>query len=214
MQLIALLIAGATIGFFAALPIGPVNLLCIRRTLALGTINGFLGGLGAAVADGIFAAIVAFGLTAIKSLLEGYQPILELVGGALLVFFGYREFVARPHMRDDDGSLKKAGRASLPGAIATTFALAITNPATAFGFAISFSAVSGLLDTTTFFSPLFLVIGVLSGSTLWWLTLATIIGRIHHAISSETMARINKVCGVIVMVFGLALLGHVTLRLF
>src|SRR5436190_4460537 len=154
MQLIALIIIGAAIGFFAAVPIGPVNLLCIRRTLALGALNGFLGGLGAAAGDGIFAAITAFGLTAIKILIEGYQPILEIVGGALLIFFGYREFTAHPHMRDDEGSLKKAGRASLPGAIATTFVLAVTNPATAFGFAISFSAVSGLLDTTTFFSPL------------------------------------------------------------
>src|SRR5262245_60187767 len=152
MQLVALLVAGALIGFFAAVPIGPVNLLCIRRTLALGMIAGFLGGLGAAAADGIFAAVVAFGLTAIKSLLKDYQPILELIGGVLLVFFGYREYVARPHMRDVDGTLKSAGRASLPGAIATTFALAITNPATAFGFAISFSAVSGLIDSTTFFS--------------------------------------------------------------
>jgi threonine/homoserine/homoserine lactone efflux protein len=169
--------------------------------------------LGAAAADGIFATIIAFGLTAIKSLLEGYQPLLEFVGGALLVFFGYREFVARPHDRGDEGTLKKAGRASLPGAIASTFALAITNPATAFGFAISFSAVSGLLDTTTFFSPLFLVLGVMSGSTLWWLTLATIIGRIHHAISSDTMVRINRVCGIVVMLFGLALLGHVAFKL-
>ena len=67
-----LIISGAVIGVIVAAPIGPVNLICIRRTLAYGPLNGFLSGVGAAIGDGVFAATTAFGLTAISRLIEGY----------------------------------------------------------------------------------------------------------------------------------------------
>ena len=73
------IIGGAIIGVLVAAPIGPVNLICIQRTLAYGSLNGFFSGLGGAVGDCVFAAISAFGLTAVARLIEGYSMPLKLV---------------------------------------------------------------------------------------------------------------------------------------
>lgn len=209
-HLIAVIIASVGVGFFAALPIGPVNLLCIRRTLAYGAIYGFLAGLGAAAADGIFSAAVSFGLAWLQDLIAGQRIWLQLIGGALLVIFGYRAFMTKPHSRDpDDANTKQAGRSSIVSSIASTFALAITNPGTVFGFTTAFSSLSGFMGPLDGFDPLIVVVGVVGGSTLWWLTLATLIGRLHHSISDRTMEMINKASGVVIAVLGLVVLGDV-----
>lgn len=215
MHPLTVLLASAFVGFFAALPIGPVNLLCIRRTLAFGAIFGFSAGLGAALADGIFAAVIAFGLTWLQELIHGYRQWLELIGGSLLVFFGFRAFLTEPHFRDAQGiNSKIAGRSSLVSSIASTFALAITNPATLIGFTAMFSSLSGLMGPLSGFDPLLVVAGVAGGSTLWWLTLATLIGRLHHSISDNTMRHINQISGVVIGLFGVAVLVHVLTDIF
>ena len=89
MNYLVLIFSGVVMGLIAAVPIGPVNLICIRRSFAFGPLNGFVSGLGAALGDGVFAAITGFGLTWIAQLIEGYATIIELIGGAMLVWFGY-----------------------------------------------------------------------------------------------------------------------------
>ncbi len=85
MSYVLLVFSGVVMGLVAAVPIGPVNLICIRRTFAFGPVNGFVSGLGAALGDGVFAAITGFGLTWVAMLIEGYSTIIELIGGAMLV---------------------------------------------------------------------------------------------------------------------------------
>src|SRR5689334_23518893 len=94
-----LVMSGIIMGLIAAVPIGPVNLICIRRTFAFGPLNGFVSGLGAALGDGIFAAIMGFGLTWIAQLIEGYATVIELIGGAMMVYMGYRTFISPPVSR-------------------------------------------------------------------------------------------------------------------
>ena len=96
MDYLFLIGAGAVIGVIVAAPIGPVNLICIRRTLAYGSLHGFLSGLGAALGDGIFAIVSAFSLTAIAQLIEGYSVVLQLLGGLMLLGFGWHTFHADP----------------------------------------------------------------------------------------------------------------------
>src|SRR5882757_8273650 len=94
MYVLLLISTGIVIGLVVAAPIGPVNLICIRRTLAYGPVNGFISGLGAAFGDGIFATIAAFGLTAAAQLIQGYSTPLKLIGGAMLIGFGIHIFNA------------------------------------------------------------------------------------------------------------------------
>src|SRR5215831_847949 len=99
MDYIYLIVSGLVIGLIVAVPIGPVNLICIRRTLAYGPLNGFMSGLGAAVGDTVFAIVTGFGLTVIAQLIEGYSSYLELVGGGMLVYFGAHTFLAKVETR-------------------------------------------------------------------------------------------------------------------
>ena len=120
---------GFFVGLIAAIPVGPVNLLVVRRSLAYDPLHGFMSGLGAVLADAVYASITAFGFTAIAQLIEGHSTTLQIVGGLMLFFFGARMYLAPPELRiEDDGE----GGMALPllRAMMSTFLLAITNPAT------------------------------------------------------------------------------------
>jgi threonine/homoserine/homoserine lactone efflux protein len=206
-----LFVAGMIIGFLVAAPIGPVNLICIRRTLAYGPLNGFFSGLGGAAGDGVFAAISAFGLTAISHVIQGYATPLKLVGGILLIAFGIHNF--RAEVTDPRGcpiNLREKGSSTLWGAIASTFALTITNPATLIGFAAVFTGIGTLAEgQATFFAAAVTVLGVITGSASWWFAVTTITGVFHHHIDEGVMHRINHISGVIVTFFGVLVLSDI-----
>jgi threonine/homoserine/homoserine lactone efflux protein len=206
---------GIIIGLIVAAPIGPVNLICIRRTLLYGSLNGFVSGLGAALGDGVFAIVTGFGLTAIAQLIEGFSTALQLAGGILLVCFGLYTYVAQPPKPfDPNCETKEKGASTLARAMASTFALTITNPATLLGFTAMFTGLGGLTgDDPSFFSAAFVVGGVILGSTLWWLILTTFVGRLHARIDDKIMRIINHGSGLLVAAFGIAVLGHVAFKL-
>ena len=212
MTYLYLILSGMVMGLIAAVPIGPVNLICIRRAFAFGPLNGFMSGMGAALGDGIFAAITGFGLTWVAQLIEGYATIIELIGGAMLVWFGYRTFTAPPlnrceEERDGDGAT------NLVRAMLSTFALTITNPATLLAFTAMFASLGGLAGGAgSFVDAGFVVAGVVGGSAGWWLVLTTVIGLFHARIDEKAMRNINRGSGVLVAVFGLAVLIHLAMK--
>jgi threonine/homoserine/homoserine lactone efflux protein len=211
-----LIIAGVVIGLIAAAPIGPVNLICIRRTLAFGTVNGFIAGLGAALGDALFAAITAFGLTAIMDIIRGYSTYLQVGGGILLIAFGIHTYLTLPDPTQprEKRSLSDSEKASLVRVIVSTFALTMTNPATMFGFAAMFASLSAVANVhADYLDAAIIVGGVACGSTLWWFTLTSTIGFFHAKIDAATMKVINHGSGVVVGLFGIAVLGHVILKL-
>ena len=210
-------LGGAVIGILVAAPIGPVNLICIHRTLAYGTVNGFFSGLGGAVGDCVFAAISAFGLTAIARLIEGYAMPLKLAGGLILIGYGIYNF--RAQVTDPrDGcpvETKQTGDSTLSAAIAGTFALTITNPATLIGFTALFAAFGSIYrEAASFGAATAVVLGVFAGSAAWWFALTTLTGTFHRHIDARAMRRINHVSGVIVVSFGLLFLADLFFKLF
>jgi threonine/homoserine/homoserine lactone efflux protein len=165
-----------------------------------------MSGLGAALGDGVFAAVTGFGLTWIAQLIEGYAPIIELIGGALLVWFGWHAFFAPPLVKVEDETPEGAG---LVRAMASTFALTITNPATLLAFTAMFASLGGLAGGAgSYVDAGFVVAGVVGGSTGWWLVLTTVIGLFHTRIDERTMRGINRASGVLVGIFGLVVLVH------
>jgi threonine/homoserine/homoserine lactone efflux protein len=216
MDILYLIISGVIIGLIVAVPIGPVNLICIRRTLAFGPLNGFMSGLGASVGDTIFAIVTGFSLTVVAQLIEGYSSWIELLGGAMLVYFGAHTFFAQATARlEDKLASKEQGASTLVRAMASTFALTITNPATLLGFAALFAGFGGLAGGhPNIASAAFVVLGVAAGSTLWWLVLTTFVGLFHASISDRVMHIINRVSGIAIAGFGVAVLIHLAIKLF
>ena len=242
MDYVGIILAGWVVGLIAAVPIGPVNLICIRRTLQFNAFYGFVSGLGASLGDGIFACIAAFSLTAIAQLINGWSVPLQIVGGVMLIVMGVRMFFAAPPERIGDAlsaasapangngvacpaqatgkSVKftngKAVNAKSPArGMATTFALTTTNPATLIWFVSGAAGAAGLSENLHFYQAAFWVVGVMLGSATWWLVLTTIVGKLHAKIDDRVVQRINRVSGVLVFLFGLAVLTHVAFpRLF
>jgi threonine/homoserine/homoserine lactone efflux protein len=198
---------GLVIGFSIAAPVGPIGLLCIRRTLAHGRAVGFVSGLGAATADALYGAIAGFGLTALSALLVRGQGPLRLVGGAFLCYLGVRTFLARPPA---SGAAERDGR-GLVGAYLSTLGLTLTNPSTILSFAAIFAGLGlgtsgGGATGIDFTAAAVLVGGVFLGSALWWLILAGIAGVLRTRLTPGAMRWINRLSGVILLSFGSAVL--------
>ena len=218
MNYILLIASGFVFGLFAAVPIGPVNLFCIRRTLEYGSLHGFVAGLGATLGDGLFAIVVGFGLTAVGQLIEGFSWELQLIGGILLLSSGLRTYFARPVSRIEvklAANENGTGPATLARSVASTFALTISNPAPLFVFTALFAGLGGLAgDNPSFLSTAFVVSGVFVGSATWWLTLATGVGLLHARITDGVVRVINEVSGIAFAAFGVGILIHLVVKQF
>ena len=215
MDFIVFIISGVIMGLIAAVPIGPVNLICIRRSFAFGPVNGFVSGLGAALGDGIFAVITFFGLTWIAQLIQSYDSIIEVVGGAMLVWFGVHSVLSPVVGKVEESDKNDSGASTLARAMASTFVLTITNPATLIAFASMFASFHALVGGANSYGDASLVVaGVVGGSGGWWLVLTAVIGLFHARITDGTIRVINRGSGVLVALFGLAVLVHVSMKVF
>jgi len=194
---------GAVLGFSIAAPVGPIGVLCIRRTLAEGRLSGLATGLGAAAADGLYGAVAALGLTWVTSLLVGQQSWIKLVGGAFLVWLGVRTFVARPSDR-----AAEAGATGLLGAFVSTFGLTLTNPMTILSFVAVFAGLGlGAEATASPATALLLVAGVVVGSAAWWLALSAAVDLLRGRFDAAGLLWVNRFSGIVIGGFGLVALA-------
>ena len=193
---------GLIIGLSIAAPVGPIGVLCIRRTLAEGRAIGFASGLGAATADGLYGAVAAFGLSLVTNALVEQRLWLQGIGGLFLCYLGWRTWTAVPRMVT--GSATSGG--GLVAAWASTFTLTLTNPTTILSFAAIFAglglgrAVGGYGPAST------MVLGVFLGSAIWWLFLSVSVGLLRSSLTPERLRWINRVSGAVIGVFGIAAL--------
>jgi threonine/homoserine/homoserine lactone efflux protein len=191
------LLKGIIIGFSIAAPVGPIGVLCIRRTLADGRAAGLLSGLGAATADALYGCVAGFGMTLISSFLVNQQSWIRLIGGGFLCYLGVRTLLTKP--TQEPAEVKKKG---LLGSYASTFFLTLTNPMTILSFAAIFAGL-GLASTKTNFSTSgILVLGVFCGSAAWWLLLSGVVGFFREKFGIKAMQWVNRISGVIILGFG------------
>jgi threonine/homoserine/homoserine lactone efflux protein len=193
-----LLFRGGLIGLSIAAPVGPIGVLCIRRTLAEGWRFGLVSGLGAATADALYGCVAAFGLTFISAALISGQLWLRLIGGVFLCILGIRTLIARPAEQAAPG-----GAGGLPGAYASTLMLTLTNPVTILAFAAIFAGL-GLAETAGGYeSAGLLVLGVFLGSAAWWLLLSSIVAAFRTRFTPVGLRWVNRVSGLILLGFGI-----------
>ena len=197
-----LFLKGLVLGLSIAAPVGPIGLLCIRRSLESGFWPGVAGGLGTAVADAVYAAIAAFGLTAVSSLLLEAQDVLSIVGGAALVWLGWVAMTGKPPAKAADAPLTR----SLWPTFASTFFLTMANPATILTFAAIFAGL-GLAAVDTAAGAAVLVAGVFLGSLVWWAILSGAVTLLRQKISDTVVLWINRTSGAALAGFGAALLA-------
>lgn len=208
-----LVASGMAIGVAVAAPIGPVNLIVIRRTLRFGAVSGFLSGAGSALGDGVFAAVAAFGLTAAIDFVVRFAIYMQFAGGVFLLGLGLRAIFAHPHLADDPSDKQDYG--AMARLFASTFALTITNPATMLGLLAIFSGVAGLsVRGESYGHATTLVASVFSGSVLWWLCLSQFVNLFRNRMNDRLLEIVNRVSGVLIASFGVAVLARVLTQFF
>jgi len=199
---IGFLAKGLVIGFCIAAPVGPIGVLCIRRTLAEGRAVGLISGLGAATADATYAAIAGFGLTSVSTLLVGQQLWLRLVGGAFLLYLGVRTFAARPAERGREATVT-----GLFGAFASTLALTLSNPLTVLSFAAIFAGLGVASTVHNHAAAALLVAGVFVGSMVWWVAVSVGGGSTRSRFGPAGLRWVNRIAGLTIAGFGIAALA-------
>jgi len=192
---------GIAIGFIMAIPIGPIGIMCIRKTLTEGRLSGLIIGLGAATADLFYGCVAAFGLTVISDTLTDQRIWIRIAGGALLFFLGVKTFRAHPK----DPKLKTTGSGRLRSYLTVVF-LTLTNPLTIFAFIAVFAAF-GLGDGLSFFSAAILVAGVFIGSCLWFLLLSSGTILFRKKLDLVGLKWVNKIAGILIIISGLIIIG-------
>lgn len=196
-------IKGLIIGFSIAAPVGPIGVLCIRRTLTEGRLSGFVSGLGAATADAVYGCIAGFGLTFISTFLIEQSQWLRSLGGGFLLYLGIRTFLAHSNSLSDSDYPNVQG-ANLTRNYLSTFVLTLTNPLTILSFAAVFAGLGiGSTSSGNYLSALILVIGVFLGSCSWWFILSGSVGLFRQRIKPDSLIWVNRVSGVIIIIFGM-----------
>ncbi len=200
--MLIVLLKGLILGLLIAIPIGPIGVLCVQRTLAKGRLSGFISGLGAATADGFYGAVVAFGLMTIIHFLQDQQTTLRLVGGIFLLYTGIKTIYTKP--RPPNRYTESGG--GLFGDYLSTLFLTIINPTTIISFTALFAGIGIGTFGNNILASVCLVTGVFFGSTLWWLLLCFGVTWMKTRTKNFSLEIINKLSGVIIALFAVVVL--------
>ena len=193
---VSYLLRGIIIGFAIAAPVGPIGVLCIQRTLNRGASFGFVSGLGAATADACYGIIAAFSVAAVFNFLSAQKVWFSLAGGLYLGYLGIKAFRTVP-----DSKIEASNGMGRLSAYLSIFVLTLTNPMTIFAFAAVFAGFGFGNTDGNYWNAVLLVIGVFTGSALWWLTLSGITGLIRRKFKTTHLAWVNRVSGVVILGF-------------
>ncbi len=191
-------IRGLAAGLIIAAPVGPVNLLCIRRTLEKGWKSGMVSGLGAALADTLYGAIAGFSITLAIQFLIREEFWIRLVGGILLMVIGV-VYYRRPSRSLEAGPYVS----SVNSDFVSAFLLNVTNPTTVLSF-LAVLATLGIGRQRPLWQTSLLVAGIFCGSMIWWAILVSAANRLRGRITDRTMRWMNHVAAMAIGGFGLA----------
>jgi len=198
-----LFVKGLLFGFLLAATVGPMWVLCFRRTVEHGALAGLASGMGIAVADGIYGAVAAFGLTAISGFLVGQSFWLGLIGGIFLIYLGIRSLLAKPVLAHET----RQEHAGLAADFLSTLGLTLANPPTILAFVAIFAGLG--LAASDFGGAALVVLGVFLGSAFWWVILASGASWLRKRAGAKLFRAINIVSGLSILGFAFWQLAQV-----
>lgn len=199
---------GLVIGVLVAAPVGPVNVLCIQRAIERGFWGGVAAGLGAVLGDGLIALCAALGVGAISGAVQDHRLAIQLVGGLALFGFGVKLYLTKPRLDPTPaGDLRPETLRDFVWDIPQTFFLTITNPGAVLGLFAIFGGVSTFVDVSSYVDAFLMVAAIVAGSIAWWVMLSNFIAKYRHRIDGEKLGLINRVGGLLLMLFGMVLIA-------
>jgi threonine/homoserine/homoserine lactone efflux protein len=203
-----LMIKGIITGLLVSVPLGPIGILVIQRTLNKGRMSGFVSGLGATAADTIFALIAGLGLSIIINFIRDRQVFFQIAGGLFVIYIGLRIFYTNPVKTL---KLQRMNKTMLSQDFVSVFLLTISNPMAIFIFLAIMAAINIGGDQLNFFELSVLLAGVFTGAAVWWFILSSIANRFRKRIRLRSIWWMNKITGTVVFIFGIAVLVSIWL---
>lgn len=195
------MVKGIVIGFLASIPLGPIGVLCIQRTLSRGRRSGFASGLGAASSDFIYAIIAGFSVSMVMEFVQEQQKILTILGAIILIGLGLKIYFTNPVVQMRRQRHKRSG--GMWHDYISTFLLTITNPLAIFLFLGAFSVVG---SETTFCMQCAMLSGVFIGAASWWFVLTMLVGIFRKKFTIKRIYYLNKIAGSCIIVIVLVTL--------
>jgi threonine/homoserine/homoserine lactone efflux protein len=204
LNLIELFIKGIIVGYFASIPLGPIGIICIQRTLSKGKLSGFVSGLGASTADTFLSIIAGLSLSIIIDFVYEYINIFKFLGGALVIFIGIRIFLKNPVRQYRAKRMKK--KSSFHTDYLSTLVLTLSNPLNIFLYLAVFTAFNIVKGVKTVEQFCFIFTGIFIGTALWWFTLTALVSKYHDKFNIKNLWWLNKISGILIAILGLATL--------
>jgi putative LysE/RhtB family amino acid efflux pump len=201
---IVLLGKGMAVGLSVSAPVGPIGIMCIRRTLSHGPKWGFAVGLGAVTADMIYASAAAFGISAISGYLLRWETGLRLLAAAIVAWLAYRA------LRATKVDCKDEPAETILGTYGTSFALVISNPAAIAIFTGVFVGL-GLTSVVEWRLGVAIVLGVVTGAVSWWAILTGTLTFLKPRVDENWLRKVNLVSGVALAGISLLILISIAL---
>lgn len=196
------LVKGIIAGIIITAPVGPIGLLCIQRTINRGVFAGLITGIFSALGDMVFAVIAGFSISAIGNFMEVNKLIIRLIGGVIVILLGLRISLSNPVKKFRQQNLQKK---TYIGDAISGFIITLTNPVVIIVFGAVFAGL-GLNETSNNKEIIFTIAGIFIGATLWWTSLTFLVNIFKHKINLRKMFWINRITGILVIVFGVAII--------
>lgn len=201
------ILTGILIGLCVSVPVGPLGVLCIQRTVTRGRGHGIVTGLGATTSDLAYALLVGFSMGFIIEFIEAHQLVIQVIGSIIIGGFGLHIYTKDP-LKQLEHKKRPHSKGDLFSDYITAFGLCFSNPMIIFLF-IGLFARFNIVNPD---APIQTIVGmasILVGATLWWLTLTMLVNLISTKLFKEKgLSILNKITGAVLIV--LALVGVVT----
>lgn len=203
------LIKGVIIGLAGSIPLGPIGVMCIQRTLCNSRRSGFVSGLGSAVADAVFATIAFFSLSVVMSFIENNLLIVKVIGGISVLIVGMVIFLKNPVVQI---RRSRAGKGNLWSDFLSLLLVTLANPAFILIFVALFAALGVSSTGIGYADGAVMILGVFCGASLWWFTLTFTVSLLRHRIRPRHLLWINRLSGALIVILGAAAILSIFLR--
>ena len=196
------LFKGMLVGLMVSIPLGPMGVLIIQKTLHKGALSGFIAGMGAASADFFYASVTAFGLGYVINTVQTHELLLQIIGGIFLLCIGLKIYFDNPIRQIRQRRQGRVSKTGLLGDYLSLFFLTVSNPITVVVFMAVFAGMSVFGESSSLLGELLVVIGVLLGGGVWWYTLSTLVNIFRKKFRLRVLITINRVSGLVITILG------------
>lgn len=200
---VEILFKGILLGLTVSMPLGPIGIILVNRTIKRGILSGLFSGMGLATADTILAIIAGLGFTFVITFFQDEKFIVSLIAGLVIIGVGIKVFTSNPVK---DFRKKEKGNKSLMRDYFSILVLALSNPFTIFIFVAFFSGITVNTEVKPQLVPFLLVPGVFIGTLSWWFCLSYFVSRFKKNIRLRSIVKVNQIAGIAIIIIGVVVL--------